>query len=180
VYPATPSSARRSPTTHPEHDHLRTWAGPWTDTLDRAATDALVRATVGQFPGSVRLPLDLFDLLDGGVKLTPGGRLPRSLVRAVQAERPSWYPLDRPASIEEDLPPLATRTTYSAPLGSCGSTAGSSLPPRRPAMICRSSADSATPWKPDSFHDVLLGVASGYPAARGPTTTEHLAEAVLP
>ena len=29
------------------------------------------------------------------------------MVRAVQQQRPSWYPLGRPASIEEDLLPLA-------------------------------------------------------------------------
>ena len=53
-------------------------------------------------PASVRM---LLDLTAGGVKLTPGGRLPRVLVRQVQEQRPSWYPLDRPASIEEDLLP---------------------------------------------------------------------------
>jgi hypothetical protein len=49
----------------------------------------------------------LLDLLSDGVKLTPGGRLPRAIVRAVQDQRPGWYPLGRPASIEEDLLPLA-------------------------------------------------------------------------
>lgn len=41
------------------------------------------------------------------MKLTPGGRLPRSVVRQVQERRPGWYPLGRPASVEEDLYPLA-------------------------------------------------------------------------
>ncbi len=31
----------------PEHDPLRTWAGSWSDTFDRAATDLLVRQTDG-------------------------------------------------------------------------------------------------------------------------------------
>ena len=48
------------------------------------------------------------DLLADGVKLTPGGRLPRAVVRVVQEHRPGWYPLERPASIEDDLYPLAT------------------------------------------------------------------------
>ncbi len=53
----------------------------------------------------MRLLLDL--LADGGVKLTPGGRLPRTVVRAMQAHRPQWYPLDRPVSTEDNLPALA-------------------------------------------------------------------------
>ena len=88
---------------HEEHDRLRKWVGEL-PAFDREATDLLVRQTVGEVPESVRL---LLDLLAGGVKLTPGGRLPRSVVRAVQERRPEWYPLDRPASIEEDLYPLA-------------------------------------------------------------------------
>ncbi len=38
--------------------------------------------------------------------MTPGGRLPRALVREVQELYPSWNLSKRPASIEEDLPPL--------------------------------------------------------------------------
>lgn len=71
---------------------------------DPVATDLLVRQTVGAVPASVRLVLDL---AAGGVRLTPGGRLPRAFVRRVQEQRPDWYPLgDRPASLEEDLVPL--------------------------------------------------------------------------
>lgn len=77
--------------------------GEFTD-LDQAATDLLVRQTVGEVPASVRLVLDL---AAGGVRLTPGGRLPRVFVRQVQEQRPDWYPFgDRPASTEEDLAPL--------------------------------------------------------------------------
>ena len=60
---------------------------------------------MGAVPAPVQL---LLRLSADGVKLTPGGRLPRSLVRQVQEHYPSWYPLGRPASVEEDLPPLAT------------------------------------------------------------------------
>jgi hypothetical protein len=88
---------------HEDHALMCQWASPMPD-FDLAATDLLVRRTVGGVPGSVRLVLDL---LAGGVKLTPGGRLPRSLVRAVQEKRPHWYPVGRPASVEEDLYPLA-------------------------------------------------------------------------
>ena len=89
---------------HPEHRHLRKWVGDRLRPFDREATERQVRAMVGEVPASVGL---LLGLLAGGVKLTPGGRLPRAVVRAVQAQRPDWYPLDRPAAIEDDLPPLA-------------------------------------------------------------------------
>jgi hypothetical protein len=44
---------------HPEHDHLRTWAGAWNDGLDLDAADQLVRQTVGAVPAPVRLLLEL-------------------------------------------------------------------------------------------------------------------------
>jgi hypothetical protein len=50
----------------------------------------------------------LLDLLDGGVKLTQAGRLPRSVVQAVQEQRPAWAFRDgRPARTEDDLRPLS-------------------------------------------------------------------------
>lgn len=89
---------------HPAHERLRGWTGSRLRPFDLAATNQRVRRVVGEVPESVRL---LLDLLADGVKLTPGGRLPRTVVRAMQAHRPHWYPLDRPVSIEDDLPPLA-------------------------------------------------------------------------
>jgi hypothetical protein len=89
---------------HPEHRAMRTWVGDRLRLFDRDGTAQRVRDAVGAVPGSVRL---LLDLLAGGVRLTPGGRLPRAVARAVQEQRPGWYPLGRPASIEEDLLPLA-------------------------------------------------------------------------
>jgi len=88
----------------PEHRHIRAWAGSWSAEFDVAAADLLVQQTAGSVPAPVRLVLDL---IGDGVKLTPGGRLPRALVRQVHEQYPSWYPLDRPASLEEDLLPLA-------------------------------------------------------------------------
>jgi hypothetical protein len=88
---------------HPEHEHMRSWVGNRLRPFDRAATDRWVRRVVGEVPESVRL---LLDLLADGVKLTPGGRLSRTVVRSMQQHRPHWYPLGRPASIEDDLPPL--------------------------------------------------------------------------
>jgi hypothetical protein len=90
--------------TDSEHENMRGWAGTWSDSFDLATADLLVQQTVGVVPASVRLMLGL---TSDGVKLTPGGRLPRALVRRVQEHYPDWYLLGRPASIEEDLPPLA-------------------------------------------------------------------------
>lgn len=59
---------------HPEHDHMTEWAGAWSHTFDLAATDLLVQQTAGKVPAPVRL---LLDVAADGVKLTPGGRLPR-------------------------------------------------------------------------------------------------------
>lgn len=89
---------------HPEHESMRTWVGDRLRPFDQHATTQRVRDAVGVVPGSVRIVLGL---LADGVKLTPGGRLPRTVVRAVQQERPDWCPLGRLASVEEDLLPLA-------------------------------------------------------------------------
>ena len=87
---------------HPEHARLRAWAGEPAP-FEQAATDELVRQTAGVVPDSVRLVLEL---AAGGVKLTPGGRLPRVFVRQVQEVRPAWAWSERPAAREEDLVPL--------------------------------------------------------------------------
>lgn len=89
---------------HPDHAAMPDWLGGPLPEFDRAATDLLVRQTVGAVPESVRL---LLDAVGGGVTLTPGGRLPRHVVRAVQAQRSGWSLTERPAHLEEDLVPLA-------------------------------------------------------------------------
>lgn len=90
--------------THEEHEHLRDWVGNRLAACDQAEADRQVRRMVGEVPASVRLVLDL---AKDGVKLTPGGRLPRSFVRAVQEQLPGWAWSERLASIEDDLPPLS-------------------------------------------------------------------------
>ena len=89
---------------NPEHEHMRSWVGNRLRPFDCALTDHWVRRVVGEVPESVRL---LLDFAADGIKLTPRGRLPRTVVRSMQQHRPHWYPLGRPASIEDDLPPLA-------------------------------------------------------------------------
>jgi hypothetical protein len=89
--------------THDAHERMHGWVGNRLRPFDVAATDQRVRRVVGEVPDSVRL---LLDLLADGVKLTPGGRLPRSVVRAIHAHRPQWYPFGRPLSTEDKSPPL--------------------------------------------------------------------------
>lgn len=88
---------------HEEHAAMREWAGGPLPDFDQAATDLLVRQTVGAVPESVRL---LLDAIGEGVKLTPGGRLPRRVLHALQEHRPEWSLTGRPAHLEEDLIPL--------------------------------------------------------------------------
>lgn len=91
--------------THEDHDQMREWAGELAE-FDQADTDVWVQRMVGEVPASVRLVLEL---TAGGVKLTPGRRLPRALVRRVQDQRPDWHwdGHGRAARLEEDLLPLA-------------------------------------------------------------------------
>ena len=89
---------------HPEHERMRGWVGNRLRPFDKATTDRRVRHVVGEVPESVRL---LLDLAAGGIRLTPGGRLPRTVVRSMQEHRPYWHVLGRPAATEDDLRPLA-------------------------------------------------------------------------
>lgn len=91
---------------HPEHAAVREWLGGDLPEFDEAGTARRVRDALGAVPESVRLVLDLVAAAPAGVRLTPGGRLPRAFVREVQARRPEWEHFGRPAHLEEDLLPL--------------------------------------------------------------------------
>ena len=163
--------------THPDHEHLRAWAGPWRDTFDLEATNALVRATAGSVPASVRMVLNL---LEGGVRLTPGGRLPRVVVRAVQAERPDWDPWEKPASLEEDLRPLLVLHDLLRTAGLVRLSRGVVTPTKAAADDLQIIRRLRAALKPDGFQDVLIGVAAARLAGSGPTTSAELAAAVMP
>ena len=83
---------------------MRGWVGNRLRPFDKATTDRRVRHVVGEVPESVRL---LLDLAARGIRLTPGGRLPRTVVRSMQEHRPYWHVLGRPAATEDNLRPLA-------------------------------------------------------------------------
>ena len=119
---------------HPEHEHMRGWVGNRLRPFDRTATDQRVRQVVGEVPESVRL---LLDLAADGVRLTPGGRLPRTVVRSIQQHRPHWHPLGRPAATEDDCRPWERCTTCCARWGCCDCATACSPPPAPPATISR-------------------------------------------
>ena len=160
---------------HEEYADLRKWTGEL-PSFDRAATDLLVRQTVGEVPESVRL---LLGLLAGGVKLTPGGRLPRSVVRAVQEHRPEWYPLDRPASIEEDLFPLAVLHEILRKVRLARPARGVLTPTKAAADDQEVVRRLRTWFEPDGFHGILGGVAVAVLAASGPLSSGELVRRVV-
>jgi hypothetical protein len=161
---------------HEEYADLRAWAGDL-PSFDREATSLLIRQTVGEVPESVRIVLDL---LAGGVKLTPGGRLPRHLVRAVQERRPAWYPLDRPASIEEDLVPLAVLHEILRKVGLARLARGV-LSPTRAAADDLEVVRRLRGWfAPGGFPEMLGTTAVAVLAAAGPLSTKELTGRVVP
>lgn len=163
---------------HPDHEHLRTWAGSWTGEFDREATDLLVRQTAGAVPAPVRLVLDL---AAGGVKLTPGGRFPRAFARQVQARYPNWEPLGRPVSIEDDLPALADLHTLLRKVGLLRLRNGV-VSPTRAASDDHEVVRRLRQWfGPDhGFTSVLAGEILAILAVAGPLRPEQLAARVLP
>ena len=107
---------------------MRRWRGRLRP-FDQEANAQGFRDAVGVVPDRVRL---LLDLPPDGVKLSPGGRLSRVVVRAVREHRPGWYPLGRAASIEEDLYPLATLHDILLPVRLLRLHNGVLSPPRPP------------------------------------------------
>ena len=162
--------------THDEHDHMRSWAGDLKP-FDLARTDLLVRNTAGEVPTSVRLVLDL---ARDGVKLTPGGRLPRSFVRAVQERRPHWYPLGRPASVEEDLLPLAELHDLLRKVGLLRLSKGVV----RPTKIADNDVEilrRLRSWFTErEFVSILAGDVLAALLAFGPQSTQQLAARIYP
>jgi hypothetical protein len=143
--------------------------------FDLHRVDDVLRRTAGVVPGSVRL---LLDLTAGGVKLTPGGRLPRALVRQVQDQRPDWNPLGRPASVEDDLLPLWALTDLLRQVGVLRVTKGVITPikavrgPDGDAEIVR----RLRTWLPDrTFTGLAAGNACALLATHGPMPLRKLA-----
>lgn len=156
---------------HDEHAEMRRWAGELAD-FEQPATDVLLRQTVGAVPASVRLVLTL---AEGGVKLTPGGRLPRVFVRQVQEQRPHWQFSDRPASIEDDLPSLADLHVLLRRVGLLRVRHGV-LSPTKAADDELSVIRRLRSWfAPNEFSTMLADVTVAALAASGPQKSVELA-----
>lgn len=162
---------------HREHESMRTWTGDRLKPFDQEATSQRVRDAVGAVPESVRLALDL---LADGVKLTPGGRLPRTVVRAVQEQRPDWNPMGRPASIEEDLLPLAVLHDLLRHVRLVR-LANSVLRPTKAAADERETVRRLRSWfEPGLFSTMVSERAVALVAARGPLQVADIASQVHP
>jgi len=161
---------------HEEHDHLREWAGELAP-FDQIAADDLVRRTVGTVPESVLL---VFDLVGGGVKLTPGGRLPRVFVRRVQEERPHWCPWGKPASVEEDLFALAALHEVLRKVGLLRLRNGVLLKTKAAGDDLEVLRRLRSWFDPQSFEAILADRAVAALIAWGPMTGDELASRVHP
>jgi hypothetical protein len=158
---------------HPEHQRLGEWAGNWSDEFDLAETDRVVRQMVGAVPEPVGL---LLSLTTGGVKLTPGGRLPRVLVRDVQERHPEWHPLGGAASIEEDLWPLVALHEVLRQVGLLRLRKGT-LAPTRVAGDELETIRRLRSWfgPDDGFTSILVGDALASVVADGSCAAQELA-----
>ncbi len=162
---------------HAEHESMRTWVGDRMRPFDQEATTERVRDAVGAVPGSVDL---LRGLLGDGVKLTPGGRLPRAVVRAVQQQRPSWYPLGQPASIEEDLLPLAVLHDLLRHVRLVRLTGGVLRPTKAAADKLETVRRLRSWFDPQGFSTMVTERAVALVAARGPLPVAEIADEVHP
>jgi hypothetical protein len=126
-------------------------------------------------PASVRM---LLELTAGGVKLTPGGRLPRVLVRQVQELRPSWYLLDRPASIEEDLLPLAVLHNIMRSVGLLRLSKGVLAPTKAAGDDVEVVRRLRTWFEPGAFAGVVTELVVAELAAHGALHGDTLARRV--
>jgi len=156
---------------------MREWTGDRLKPFDQEATSKRVRDAVGAVPESVRI---LLDLLADGVKLTPGGRLPRRVVRAVQEQRPDWNPMGRPASIEEDLLPLAVLHDLLRHVRLVR-LANGVLRPTKAAADERETVRRLRSWfEPGLFSTMVSERSVALVAARGPLQVADIASEVHP
>ncbi|BBY07089.1 hypothetical protein MNVI_24070 [Mycobacterium noviomagense] len=160
---------------HPDHERMRSWVGNRLRPFDRAATDQRVRRVVGEVPDSVRL---LFDLVADGVKLTPGGRLPRNVVRAMQQHRPGWHPLGSPAATEDDLWPLVMLHHLLRHVRLLRLRHGVLAPTRAASDDLAVVRRLRSAFEPNTFGTEIIELTIGALAAHGPLPLAELATRV--
>lgn len=162
---------------HGEHESMRTWVGDRLGPFDQQATTQRVRDAVGTVPGSVRI---LLGVLADGVTLTPGGRLPRAVVRAVQEQRPGWCPSGRLASIEEDLLPLAVLHDLLRHVRLLRLTGGVLRPTKAAADELETVRRLRSWFDPQGFSTMVSERAVALVAARGSLQVAEIASDVHP
>jgi hypothetical protein len=157
---------------HPEHARMRSWVGNRLRPFDRAATDQRVRRVVGEVPESVRL---LMDFATDGIKLTPGGRLPRTVVRSMQEHRPHWHPLGTPAATEDDLPPMGVLHGLLRSVGLLRPRHGVLTPTRAAGDDLAIVRRLRSAFDPNTFATEITELTIGVLAAHGPLPLADLA-----
>ncbi|MBV9313133.1 MAG: plasmid pRiA4b ORF-3 family protein [Pseudonocardia sp.] len=161
---------------HVDHEQMKEWADTPTD-FDQNATDLLVRQTVGAVPATVRLVLDL---AQGGVRLTPGGRLPRVFVRQVQQRHPEWARSEQPASLEEDLAPLAAMHDVLRGVGLLRLVRGVVQPIHIASDDLQVVRRLRSWFHPGKFDSALTELAVAVLAHCGPLSADEMAARIYP
>ena len=160
---------------HPEHKRMRDWTGNRLRPFDIAATAQRVRRVVGEVPESARL---LLNLLSDGVKLTPGGRLPRTVVRAMQEHRPHWHLLDRPVASEDKLPALAALHDLLRQVGLLRLSRGILAPTKAAGDDLAVVRRIRSAFAPNAFTTEITEITLAVLAMHGPLSLDKLAARV--
>jgi hypothetical protein len=122
----------------------------------------------------------VLELAAGGVKLTPGGRLPRAFVRQVQQVRPEWAWSERPAAREEDLVPLLALHDVLREVGLLRLTKGV-LAPIKAAADDREVVRRLRSWfEADRFTELLAGSIVALLIRSGSGRSTELSQEALP
>ncbi len=160
---------------HPDHENMRSRVGNRLRPFDRTVADRWVQRPVGEVPESVRL---LLDLTAEGVKLTPGGRLPRTLARSIQEHRPHWHPLGTPAATEDDLKPLAPLHHLLRRVGLLRLRHGVLAPTRATGDDLDMVRRLRSAFEPNTFPTEITDLTIAVLAAHGPLPLSQLAAQV--
>ncbi|MGZ6855052.1 MAG: hypothetical protein ACXVGC_13470 [Mycobacteriaceae bacterium] len=120
----------------------------------------------------------LIDFVGDGVKLTPGGRLPRTVVRGMQEHRPGWYPLGRPSATEDDLRPLVMLHHLLRRAGVLRLRHGVLAPTRAASDDIAVVRRLRSAFEPGTFASEITELTIGVLAAHGPLPLAQLATRV--
>jgi hypothetical protein len=100
------------------------------------------------------------------------------VVRAMQAHRPHWHPLERPASIEDDLPPLMALHGLLRDVGLLRLRHGVLTPTRAAGDDLAVVRRLRSAFEPNTFATEITELTIGVLAAHGPLPLAELAARV--